>query len=164
MSTATQTREAASHAVILGTRPALAFGGERDVASQSVADDEAEHPEPRHGAHEGERAIETVAEVKALEKVDHDSCEAEHLAALNTMSHRDEVLKAAIGGLVKLKSAEASARISKLLESDLTPERRVALIGGLARLKPENVEIITQLHEQLDNNRTTIRRKAGIRG
>ncbi len=102
-----------------------------------------------------------VAEgLQALEKVDHDSCEAEHLAALNTMSHRDEVLKAAIGGLVKLKSAEARSRISKLLEGDLTPERRVVLIGGLARLKPENVEITTQLHEQLDNDRTTVRRKA----
>ena len=98
--------------------------------------------------------------LQALEKVDHDNCEAEHLAALNIVSHRQEVVKAAIGGLVKLKSAEASAKISQLLGGDISPERRVALIGGLARLKPDDANVIKQLHEQLDNDRTTVRRKA----
>ncbi|HUG67538.1 MAG TPA: M1 family aminopeptidase [Pirellulaceae bacterium] len=98
--------------------------------------------------------------LQALEKVDHDNCEAEHLAAINLISHRQEVLKAAIGGLVKLKSAEASDRISQLLEGDVSPERRVALIGGLARLKPDDAEVIAQLHRQLDNDRTSVRRKA----
>lgn len=98
--------------------------------------------------------------LQALEKVDHDNCEAEHLAALDIVSHRQAVLKAAIDGLVKLKSTEASDKISQLLEGDISPERRVALIGGLARLKPNDDVVIAKLHEQLDNDRTSVRRKA----
>ncbi|MBC8351993.1 MAG: HEAT repeat domain-containing protein [Planctomycetes bacterium] len=98
--------------------------------------------------------------LRALEKVDHDACEAEQLAALEVVSHRQETLKAAIDCLVKLKSSDASNRIANLLEGDISPERRVVLIGGLARLKPNDEDVLSQLHEQLDNDRTSVRRKA----
>ncbi|MCA9121623.1 MAG: HEAT repeat domain-containing protein [Planctomycetaceae bacterium] len=98
--------------------------------------------------------------LQALAKVDVSGCEADHLAALNIVSHRQEVLKAAIDGLVKVKSAQACEEISQLLEGDISPERRVVLIGGLARLKPADAEVIAKLYEQLDNDRTSVRRKA----
>jgi len=98
--------------------------------------------------------------LRALEKVDHDHCEADQLASLDLVTHRQEVLKAAIEGLVKLKSSEASNRISQLLKGDISPERRVVLIGGLARLKPDDTEVLSQLHKQLNNDRTSVRRKA----
>ncbi|MDA1053346.1 MAG: M1 family aminopeptidase [Planctomycetota bacterium] len=102
-----------------------------------------------------------VAEsLRALEKVDHDHCEADQLASLEQETHRQEVLKAAIDSLVKLKSPEAGNRLSQLLKGDVSPERRVVLIGGLARLKPDAADVLSQLHEQLDNDRTSVRRKA----
>jgi aminopeptidase N len=98
--------------------------------------------------------------LRTLEEVDHDHCEADQLAALELTSHRQEVLRAAIDGLVKLKSPEAGKRIANLLEGNISPERRVVLIGGVARLKPDDAEALARLHEQLDNDRTSVRRKA----
>ncbi len=108
-----------------------------------------------------EPSYSTVAEaLRSLEKVDHDNCEAAQLAALPVVSRRQEVLKAGIDSLVKLKSLAAAERISELLEQDISPERRVVLIGGLARLKPDDADVLEKLYDQLGNDRTSVRRKA----
>lgn len=98
--------------------------------------------------------------LRALAKVDHDNCFPEHFTAAQVLSHRQVVLKAAIDGLVKLKDSRGVERLSALLDQDNTPARRAVLIGGLARMKPNDSDTLKQLHEQLDNDRRNVKRAA----
>ena len=63
-------------------------------------------------------------------------------------------------GLVDLKSTEAVARLAELLGQKLDPQRRVIVVGGLARLKADDVVAVDRLREQLSNERTFVRRSA----
>jgi aminopeptidase N len=102
-----------------------------------------------------------VAEsLKALQQVDHDNCLPEHLDATQLVSHKQVVLKAAIDGLVKLKDPQSSQHLSELLDRDNSPERRAVLIGGLARLKPDDESVLERLHAELDNDRRNVKKAA----
>jgi aminopeptidase N len=108
-----------------------------------------------------DRSYYAIAEaLKSLEKVDRANCLDEHVAAAGVISHRQVVLKAAIDGLAKLKDPQGGERLSALLEEDVTPARRAVLIGGLARLKPDDGEILQQLRAQLENDRRNVKRSA----
>lgn len=108
-----------------------------------------------------DRSYYAAAEgLKALVKVDRKNCADDLLAALDRESHRDVILKAACDGLVDLKAPGAEDALRARLKDGIEPERRVVLIGALARLEPDDEQTIKQLHEQLDNDRGNVRRAA----
>ncbi|MBP87433.1 MAG: hypothetical protein CMJ64_12035 [Planctomycetaceae bacterium] len=108
-----------------------------------------------------DRSYYAVAEaLKALEKVDHDNSLQEHNNAAKLVSHRQVVLKAAIEGLVKLKDPQSSLNFSAMLDRNNTPARRAVLIGGMARLKPDDAEVLKRLHAELDNDRRNVKKAA----
>lgn len=96
--------------------------------------------------------------LRTLEQIDHDHCADDLLRVLETPSHDEVVLRAAIDGLVKLKQPQAAERLTALLRGDITPQRRSVLTIGLARLKPDDADALQQLYKQLDNDRLSIRR------
>lgn len=96
--------------------------------------------------------------LRALLKIDRDHCRDAHLAALALPSHSEVLLRAACDGLVELKDTSAAERFAALLKEPLTPDRRTAIIGSLARLKPEDAAARQLLAEQLDNDRISVRR------
>lgn len=117
--------------------------------------------ETLHRTIKTDRSYYAVAEaLRALEKVDRDNCLEEHLAAAEIISHRQVVLRAAIDGLVKLKDPQGAESLSTLLAMENTPARRAVLIGGLARMKPDDAETLKQLHAELDNDRRSVKRAA----
>lgn len=102
-----------------------------------------------------------VAEaLKCLTKIDKANCREALLAALPRESHRDVILLAAGDGLVEIKDASAAEQLTAMLGGKLTPGRRNAIIGCLARLKPDDAEALARLHAQLKNDRTSVRRAA----
>jgi aminopeptidase N len=102
-----------------------------------------------------------VAEALAsLVKIDREQCHEALLAAVARDSHQDVILKAACDGLVELKHPAADAALARLLDQPLSPTRRQTVIGGLARLKPHDPEALKRLHDQLANDRATVRRAA----
>jgi aminopeptidase N len=122
------------------------------------------HDESRAAAR---RAIEhdpsyyAVAEaLKVLTKIDRAKARDVLLASLARESHQDVVLRAACDGLVELKDTAAAEQLSQMLNGPLTPGRRAAVIGCLARLKPGDPESLAHLHAQLKNDRSNIRRAA----
>lgn len=113
----------------------------------------------------GDQSYYAVADaLRALVKIDRDNCSAELLAAVELSSHHEVVLRAACDGLVETKSTEGANRLSARLDASntkkLTPEERVLILGALARLRPDDSKYLTQLHEQLDNERNYVRRSA----
>lgn len=118
-------------------------------------------PEVLRSVVQRDRSYHAVAEaLKALVKLDRAHCADDLLAALQTPSHREIVLKAACDGLVVLKEARAAEALQAHVKDGVSPERRVVLIGALARLQPDEEEIVKLLHEQLDNDRSTVRHAA----
>ncbi|RPI82760.1 MAG: hypothetical protein EHM42_09110, partial [Planctomycetaceae bacterium] len=102
-----------------------------------------------------------VAEaLRCLMKIDRDNARDALLAALDQPSESEVILSAACDGLVELKDATAARRVAKVLEETLPPQRRAALLGALARLKPGDAEILQRLHAQLDSKRREVRRAA----
>jgi aminopeptidase N len=114
----------------------------------------------RH-AIEHDHSYYAVAEaLKCLTKIDREKVREVLLAALPRESHQDVILRAACDGLVELKDAGAAKQLSQMLGEKLTPGRRGAVIGCLARLQPEDTESLARLHAQLQNDRSNIRRAA----
>jgi aminopeptidase N len=108
-----------------------------------------------------DQSYQAVAEaLRTLSKTDRSGCRADLLAALKTPSHQDVILRAARDGLVDLKDRAAADDISALLEQPTTEMRRTILIGGLARLKPDDPAVLEQLGKQLDNRRVPVRQAA----
>ena len=70
------------------------------------------------------------------------------------------LLRAACDGLVDLKDAAAAEKIAAMLKSPQPPERRIVLLGGLARLKGGDAAVVKQVEEQLSNDRVSVRRAA----
>ena len=102
-----------------------------------------------------------VAEaLKTLVKIDREKCREALLAALAQESHDEVILRAACDGLVELKEASAAEPLAGMLKQPLSPQRRVAVLGALARLKPEDEAIHELLAKQLDNDRAQVRRAA----
>ncbi len=100
------------------------------------------------------------AALRGLIKLDRDNVRERLVAALGQTSDGETLLRTACDGLIDLKDATAAERISQLLSGPVSPERRVVLLGALARLQPGNTPIIGQLHAQLDNKRREVRRAA----
>ena len=98
--------------------------------------------------------------LRALVKIDREHVREELLAALDRPSHHEVILQAACDGLVEIKSSEAADKIGALLKTPLTPQRRVILLGALARLKTEDAALVKQVEEQLDNDRVDVRKAA----
>lgn len=98
--------------------------------------------------------------LKALLKVDRENCAEDLLAALSQKSHREVILKAATNGLITLKEPRAEARLKKMLSDRTAPSQRIVLIGALARLKPDDEDSFDLLTEQLQNERSNVRRSA----
>src|SRR6185295_1458868 len=103
----------------------------------------------------------TAAEaLRVLLKIDRDNVRDLHVAALDRPSHHEVLLRAACDGLAELKDAAAAEKIAAMLKSPLTPDRRIVLLGGLARLKGDDAAIVKQVEEQLSNDRVSVRRAA----
>ena len=102
-----------------------------------------------------------VAEaLRTLTKIDGEKAREDLLAALSRESERDVILKAACDGLVELKASDAAGPLSKMLDGPLSPSRRGVIIAALARLKPNDSEALSRLHQQLENDRVHVRRSA----
>ena len=80
--------------------------------------------------------------------------------ALQQDSYRNLILRAAVDGLINIKAESAETTLRSTLEESLTPDRRVAVIAALARLHPEDPELLRQLYDQLGNDRRSVRRAA----
>jgi HEAT repeat protein len=106
-----------------------------------------------------DRSYYAIAEaLKSLLKIDRDHSEEVFLNAFHWVSHHQVVEKAAGDGLVALKSTKGITRMKELLAEKQSPERRATFISILARLKPDDVEAVQQLREQLENERAHVRR------
>lgn len=102
-----------------------------------------------------------VAEgLRCLVKIDRDNARDLLLAAIDQPSDNEVILHAACDGLAELHDGQAVKHLTELLEGKLTPERRVALLAGLAKLRPEDTATLKLLHEQLDSKRRNVRRAA----
>lgn len=98
--------------------------------------------------------------LRALVKVDREQVEPDLLAATRIASHHETVLAAACEGLVEIKSAGAKAPLLALLQPPATAERRMAVMGAMARLGRTDAEVVDFLTEQLDDNRDQVRQAA----
>lgn len=101
-----------------------------------------------------------AAALKTLVKIDKDNCRAVLLAALETPSHQEVILKAACDGLVELNAREAVELLAKKLDGKLNPDSRVIVIGALAKLKADDEQYLVKLKAELDNDRSPVRRAA----
>ncbi|MCE9525358.1 MAG: HEAT repeat domain-containing protein, partial [Planctomycetales bacterium] len=98
--------------------------------------------------------------LRALLKIDRDNVRDLMVAALDRPSHHEVLLRSACDGLVDLKDSASADKIAAMLKSPQTPERRVVLLGGLARLKGGDAAVVKQVEEQLSNDRVSVRRAA----
>jgi HEAT repeat protein len=98
--------------------------------------------------------------LRTLVKIDRAHCAADLLAALERPSHHEVVLRAAVDGLIDLKETQALQPLQKKLDGKLRPEERVAVLGALARLKPEDDQSLQLVKRELDNDRNHVRRVA----
>ena len=114
----------------------------------------------RHIISQDESYYAVAEALKGLVKVDRENCKQELLAALDTDSHREVILKAAADGLVQLKSSHAETRLQEMLGESITPQQRVAVIGALAKLKPDDSDAVELLVKQLENDRRRVREVA----
>lgn len=98
--------------------------------------------------------------LRCLVKIDRDKCRDLLLAALQRPSHEEVLLRAACDGLIDLKEKSASEPIARLLEGQVTPQRRAILTAALARLKPDDPAALDRVHGLLENDRVQVRRSA----
>jgi aminopeptidase N len=98
--------------------------------------------------------------LRTLVKIDRDRARDLLVAAVDQPSHEEVILRAACDGLVELKDQQAAGKLAEMLKSPLSPQRRVVLLGALARLKPDDAATRELLEKQLDNDRNQVRRAA----
>jgi len=110
---------------------------------------------------ENDKSYYAVAEaLKAFASLDKEGGRELLRKAITQESHKEVILKAAVDQLIEWKDISVVANLSNLLEQPLAPERRVTIIGALARLKPGDAAALQLLHEQLNNERVNVRRSA----
>jgi aminopeptidase N len=108
-----------------------------------------------------DQSYECVAQaLRTLLRVDHDHCADELFAVLTMPSRRDTIMKAAADGLIELKDQRVDEALRPLLEQPLAPERRIAIVSILARLKPQNAADLQKVKEQLFSRRRVVQRSA----
>jgi aminopeptidase N len=98
--------------------------------------------------------------LRSLLKIDRDNVRDLLITALDRPSHHEVLLRAACDGLAELKDAAAGEKIAATLKSPLSPERRIVLLGALARLQGGDAVVVKQVEEQLHNDRVDVRRAA----
>lgn len=113
------------------------------------------------------KAIETdksyyaVAEaLKSYAAVDKEGSRELLRKAITQVSHKEVILRAAVDKLIEMNDTTVVETLTKLLDQQLPPERRVAIVGALARLKPGDAATLKLLHDQLSNERQNVRTAA----
>lgn len=101
-----------------------------------------------------------AAALRSLVALDREQVADDLFQALQQDSYRNLILRAAVDGLINIKAESAETTLRSTLEESLTPDRRVAVIAALARLHPEDPELLRQLYDQLGNDRRSVRRAA----
>lgn len=110
---------------------------------------------------ESDKSYYAVAEaLKAYATLDKEGSRELLREAVLQESHKEVILKAACDKLIEMNDPELADTLIDLLGQQLNPERRVAVIGALARLKPGEATALKLLHEQLNNERMNVRRSA----
>jgi aminopeptidase N len=98
--------------------------------------------------------------LRSLAKVAKDAARDDLIAALDRPSHSDVILAAAADELAKLGGEGAVDRLSAILDSPAPPNRRAAVLWGLARLKPDDPAVTRKIARDLDNSRVNVRQAA----
>jgi aminopeptidase N len=129
------------------------------IALQNFAHDDARSA-ARQAIESDESYFAAAEALRCLVKIDRDKCQGLLLAALEKPSHDEVILKAACDGLVELKDAAAAEPVAKLLDGQVTPQRRAILLSTLARLKPDDPASLDRVHALLDNDRVPVRQAA----
>ena len=110
---------------------------------------------------EQDRSYYAVAEaLKSLAKVAAEDSKQDLIAALDQESHSEVILEAACKGLSDLKLTEAAEKIARLLEDETSLERRVLLVGTLAKLKADNDDAQQALYELVAEDDRRVRQRA----
>jgi aminopeptidase N len=108
-----------------------------------------------------DRSYYAAAEaLKALVKVDREGCRGDLVAAIDRASHREVILKAAADGLADLNDGLAVPRLMAMLEAPTTPDRRIAVLGALAKLAGEEIDVTKILGRQAEDARREVRSAA----
>lgn len=110
---------------------------------------------------ESDKSYYAVAEaLKAFATLDKEGSRGLLRQAVLQDSHKEVILKAACDKLIEMNDSEVVDTLIDLLGQPLNPERRVTVIGALARLKPGEATALKLLHDQLNNERMNVRRSA----
>ncbi|QDU29169.1 Aminopeptidase N [Anatilimnocola aggregata] len=110
---------------------------------------------------DSDQSYYAVAEaLKSLAAIDKSGSRELLLKACEQPSHREVILKAAVEALAAQGDTTVADSLTKMLETTTAPERRVAIIGALARLKSGDAATLKLLHDQLGNKRQNVRRSA----
>jgi len=110
---------------------------------------------------ETDRSYYAVAEaLKALAALDRKNARADLLAALPRRSHREVILQAAAEGLAQVGGRESLAKLLEILKEPSAPERRIAVLKGIAKLGGSEPAVITAIKGQLSDSRSKVRKAA----
>lgn len=96
--------------------------------------------------------------LRSLAKVDRTGCRDDLVAALDTESHEQVILRAAADGLAEIQDTEAIERLLGYLDAPTTPDRRIAVLGALARLGGSQDKVLDAVCAELDDSRRSVRR------
>jgi aminopeptidase N len=152
-----------------GTRKALLGAAKSDpksfvrrAAVKSLAD--FPHDETQAALREivkSDRSYETAAEaLRSLVKVDRANCRDDLLGALAVKSHREVILRAAADGLADLNDPVAASKLTAMLDSPTTADRRIAVLRALARLLGDGPGTLEILGRHLNDPHSEIRTAA----
>lgn len=98
--------------------------------------------------------------LKSLGKIDGKAGRELLRKHLEVPSHDEVIVKFAGNALVELKDKASADIIAAQLKQATTPERRVALVAVLAKLKEGDADVKQMLYDLLANQRVNIRRSA----
>lgn len=110
---------------------------------------------------ENDKSYYAVAEaLKSYAALDKEGSRELLRKAISQDSHKEVIFKAAVDKLIDANDTTIVESLTKLLDQKLDPERRVAVVAALARLKPGDASTLKLLHDQLSNERMNVRRTA----
>lgn len=101
-----------------------------------------------------------AAALNTLVKIDRKNVKDDLLKALKRDSHNNALLQAGINGLAEIKSQAGAETLVSLLATPLEPSRRVAILRGLAKLKPQTSTVVEAAANSLGNRRQPVREAA----
>ncbi len=98
--------------------------------------------------------------LRSLAKIDRAGCRDDLVAALDTKSHRDVILRAAADGLADIEDADAVQRLLGCLTGPTTPDRRIAVLQALVRLGGDDAKILDAVCAEMNDCRRAVRQAA----